>query len=73
MTETYEQLRDGATGAGAETCRQANREQCRLRTLYSSPRVDPRLTQRLGPCAPGGGGMIPVGQMLSHNAGWHGL
>jgi hypothetical protein len=44
MTETYEQLRDSATGEAAEAWRRADREEANLRTLYRELKDDPRYT-----------------------------
>ena len=44
MSETYESLRDNATGEGAEAWRAADREEARLRALYLElkPQVGPQ-------------------------------
>src|SRR3712207_9186750 len=44
MTETYEQLRDSATGEAGEAWRRADREETNLRTLYRNLKDDPRYT-----------------------------
>jgi|SRR5215210_776280 len=44
MTETYEQLRDGATGEAGAAWRAADQEEQSLRTLYQELREDPRYT-----------------------------
>jgi hypothetical protein len=44
MTETYEQLRDSATGEGADAWRAADREESNLRSLYRELKEDPRYT-----------------------------
>ena len=45
MTETYEQLRDSATGEAGDAWRRKDREEANLRTLYRTLREDPRYTQ----------------------------
>ena len=45
MTETYEQLRDSATGEAGEAWRRKDREEANLRTLYRTLKEDPRYTQ----------------------------
>jgi hypothetical protein len=45
MTESYDQLRDQATGGGAEAWRQADREEGKLRGLYTSLKEDPRWSE----------------------------
>jgi hypothetical protein len=42
MTESYEELRDSATGGGEEAWRQADREEGNLRRLYATLKEDPR-------------------------------
>ena len=42
---SYEELRDGASGEGGEAWRQADREERRLRELYRELKDDPRYTQ----------------------------
>ncbi len=44
MAETYEQLRDSATGEAGEAWRRADREEANLRTLYRELKDDPRYT-----------------------------
>jgi len=44
MTETYEQLRDSATGEAGAAWKAADREEHNLRTLYQELRDDPRYT-----------------------------
>jgi hypothetical protein len=45
MTESYEQLRDQATGEGAEAWRRADHEQSKLRALYITLKEDPRYSE----------------------------
>jgi hypothetical protein len=45
MTETYEQLRDAASGDAGQAWRNADREESNLRALYRSLKEDPRYTQ----------------------------
>jgi hypothetical protein len=42
MTESYEQLRDGATGDGGDAWRAADRETGKLYALYRELKEDPR-------------------------------
>jgi hypothetical protein len=42
MTETYEQLRDSATGEAGEVWRRADREESNLRATYRQLQEDPR-------------------------------
>jgi len=44
MTETYEQLRDSATGEAGAAWKAADREEHNLRTLYRELKEDPRYT-----------------------------
>ena len=44
MNETYESLRDSATGEAGEAWKRADREDANLRTLYSNLKQDPRYT-----------------------------
>jgi hypothetical protein len=44
MNETYESLRDSATGEAGEAWKRADREESNLRTLYSNLKEDPRYT-----------------------------
>jgi len=44
MTETYEHLRDSATGEAGAAWKAADREEANLRTLYSTLKEDPRYT-----------------------------
>jgi hypothetical protein len=60
MTETYEQLRDTATVEDAEAWRAAHLVVRRTRGDHAQG-GSKSSTQRLGPCALGGGGMIPIG------------
>jgi len=46
MTETYEQLRDSATGEAGEAWRRKDRAESELRTLYSTLKEDPRYTEQ---------------------------
>jgi hypothetical protein len=46
MSESYEQLRDQATGEGAEAWRQADREVGKLRALYATLKEDPRYSEK---------------------------
>ena len=45
MSETYEQLRDSATGPPGEAWQRADREEANLRTLYRELKEDPRYTE----------------------------
>ena len=45
MTETYEQLRDSATGEAGDAWRRKDREEANLRTLYRTLKEDTRYTQ----------------------------
>ena len=45
MSESYEALRDGATGEGGEAWRAADREESNLRALYRELKEDPRYTE----------------------------
>jgi hypothetical protein len=45
MSETYEQLRDSATGPPGEAWQRADREEANLRTLYNTLKEDPRYTE----------------------------
>jgi hypothetical protein len=45
MTETYEQLRDAASGDAGQAWRSADREESNLRALYRSLKEDPRYTE----------------------------
>jgi hypothetical protein len=45
MTETYEQLRDSATGEAGDAWRRKDRAESELRTLYSTLKEDPRYTE----------------------------
>jgi hypothetical protein len=44
MSETYEQLRDSATGDGGDAWKSADREESNLRSLYRELKEDPRFT-----------------------------
>ena len=55
MSETYEQLSDGATGKGAEAWRAAHLVVRRTRGDHAQG-GSKSSRQRLGSCAPGGGG-----------------
>jgi hypothetical protein len=44
MTETYEQLRDSATGEAGAAWKAADREEANLRTIYRTLKEDPRYT-----------------------------
>ena len=44
MNETYEQLRDSATGEAGEAWKVADREESNLRALYRELKEDPRYT-----------------------------
>ena len=44
MNETYEQLRDSATGEAGEAWKAADREESNLRALYRELKEDPRYT-----------------------------
>jgi hypothetical protein len=45
MTESYEQLRDSATGEAGAAWKAADREESNLRTLYRTLKEDPRYTE----------------------------
>ena len=45
MTETYEQLRDSATGEAGGAWKAADREEANLRSLYRTLKEDPRYTE----------------------------
>ena len=45
MTETYEQLRDSATGEAGDAWKAADQEESSLRALYQELREDPRYTE----------------------------
>ena len=45
MTESYEELRDSATGGGGEAWRQADREETNLRRLYAALKEDSRWSE----------------------------
>ena len=45
MTETYEQLRDSATGEAGAAWKAADQEESNLRALYQELREDPRYTE----------------------------
>ena len=45
MIESYEQLRDSATGEAGEAWKRADREEANLRNLYRTLKEDPRYTE----------------------------
>ena len=45
MSETYEQLRDSATGEAGEAWRRAARETANLHALYRELKADPRYSE----------------------------
>jgi hypothetical protein len=45
MSETYEQLRDSASGEAGEAWKRADREEANLRTFYRELKDDPRYTE----------------------------
>ncbi len=45
MSESYEQLRDGATGEGGDAWRATDKEESRLRELYRGLKEDPRYSE----------------------------